>query len=133
MVETTGNELWNQDTKAPALIASHCKECGAKHFPGRRICNQCFNATLEKILLAQRGTVYAYCHVFFKKQDHDQAYYTTGYVLLEDGITVPARIVFKEQKPEVGLPVVLAAAVGGLSPEGQQMPGYYFLPEIKGV
>lgn len=86
-------------------------------------------------MLAQHGTVYAYCHVFLKKQDHDQeqACYTTGYVLLEDGITVPARIIFKEQKPEVGIPVVLAAAVGGLSPDSQQRLGYYFLPEIKGV
>ncbi|MEW5921351.1 MAG: OB-fold domain-containing protein [Bacillota bacterium] len=131
MVKTVRENLWNQDTGAPALFGSCCRKCGAKYFPARKICWRCYSTDQEKIILSQRGTVYAFCNVFFKKNENDETPYTVGYVLLEDGITMPARICCPRESLKVGTPVVLEAGVTGLFPDGKEKPGYFFKLEVK--
>lgn len=128
MTKTIQDGLWQEELGEPALIGSQCLQCGSRYFPERKFCSKCFVDKLSTVLLASSGIVFSYTQVFIKSKLIPEQPYTVGYVLLEDGITVPARLMGDKDKLEIGLPVSLAVGVTGKNSEGEEVIGYYFQP-----
>jgi uncharacterized OB-fold protein len=124
--------LWGQNKGRPALIGSCCKECGAKFFPVSKICLRCGCENLDKIFFSRRGTIYAFSRVFLKTPEINKVPYTVGYILLDDGISVPARICCPEEHLRIGMPVVLDVGVIKNFSDGEEMDGYFFKVEGEG-
>ena len=128
MSKTIQDGLWQEEFGKPLLIASQCLQCESKYFPERKICPKCYSDKLSTVLLASSGIVFSCTQVFVKSKLISEQPYTVGYVLLEDGITVPARLIGDKGKLEIGLPVSLAIGVTGKDSEGEEVIGYYFQP-----
>ncbi len=134
MAETGRDSLlWNGNTETPALLASRCRDCGTKGFPPRTVCGQCYSTIQERITLPRRGTVFAFCRLFSRGDSYGKGPQTVGYILLEDGMLIPARLLFGDELLQIGTPVVLSAGPGKPPPEKtEQQSAYYFVPENKG-
>ena len=49
---------WPRDD--PQLIGSRCADCGMVTFPRQDSCPRCASTTMEEMLLARRGTLWAW-------------------------------------------------------------------------
>lgn len=128
MAKTIQDGLWQEELGVPSLNGSQCLHCGSKYFPERKICPKCYRDKLSTVLLSSSGIVFSCTQVFIKSKLIPEQPYTVGYVLLEDGITVPARLMGDQDKLDIGLPVTLAVGVTGKNSEGEEVIGYYFQP-----
>jgi uncharacterized OB-fold protein len=132
MSKTVQENLWKEGPEGPALIGSRCEDCGAKAFPARRICPRCHSAGQSASALSRRGKIYSFTRIFIKSPVVAEVPYAVGYVLLEDGITVPARLVGPGETLKIGLPVVLEAGMTGKEPGDDENSVYCFKLEETG-
>ncbi len=82
--------------------------------------------------MARRGKVLSYTRICIDVPAVDEAPYLVGYVLLDDGISVPARLKYFDVNPDVGSAVVFEVGVTGKTAAGEAITGYYFRPERGG-
>ncbi len=82
--------------------------------------------------MSRQGKVFSYTRIFIDTPVVDEFPYLVAYVLLDDGITVPARLKHFEGSPDVGTPVELEVGVTGRTAAGEEIEGYYFRPEKGG-
>jgi len=129
VAKTIQDGLWQVELGEPSLIGSQCLQCGNKYFPERKFCPKCYRDILSTVLLNRSGIVFSCTQVFIKSKLIPEQPYIVGYVLLEDGITVPARLMGDKDKLDIGLPVSLAVGVTGKNSEGEEVIGYYFRPQ----
>lgn len=120
--------LWQEDQGVPSLIGSHCPRCGGKFFPVRKVCPHCFAEDIPEISLARRGKVYSFTQVYIKSPLITEHPYTVGYVLLDDGITIPTRFMAGGEKLAIGMTVSLEVGITGKTTDGEEIKSYYFRP-----
>ncbi len=132
MAEILQQGLWGKTAEGDTLLGSCCSNCGVKAFPHRKVCPRCCSEQQTQIPLSRRGKIYSYTRIFIEMPAMDEAHYLVGYVLLEDGITVPARLRYFDDNPEIGTTVVLETGITGKNAVGEGITGYYFRPEKGG-
>jgi len=128
VTKTIQDGLWQEELGVSSLKGSQCPQCESKYFPERKVCPKCYWDKLSTVLLSGSGIVFSCTQVFIRSKLISEHPYTVGYVLLEDGITVPARLMGDKDKLDIGLPVSLAVGVTGKNSEGEEVIGYYFQP-----
>ncbi len=117
--------------QGPALLGSRCAECGFKAFPARKICPKCYSDQQEDMFLSRRGRIHSFTRILIKTPAVAETPYIVGYVLLEDGITVPARLLCSEEEPSIGQPVVLAGGCDGEVTGREEADACFFRPETE--
>jgi len=117
--------------QGPVLLGSRCEECGFKAFPARKICPRCYSDKQAGAALSRRGKIHSFTRIFIKSPAIAETPYAVGYVLLEDGITVPARLLCSGEDPRIGLSVVLASGSTGQGPGKEEADAYFFRPETE--
>jgi uncharacterized OB-fold protein len=117
--------------QGPVLLGSRCEECGFKAFPARKICPGCYSDKQGSTVLSRRGKIHSFTRIFIKSAAIAEIPYIVGYVLLEDGITVPARLLSSGDNLKIGLPVVLAGKITGQESSGEEADAYSFRPETE--
>ena len=132
MPEMIQQGLWTDSTDGKTLLGSCCRDCGAKAFPPRRVCPKCCSKEQGEIPLSRHGKVFSYTCISIKTPAVEEAPYLVGYVLLDDGITVPARLKYFNDDLDVGSRAVLEIGVTGKTAAGKALSGYYFRPEQGG-
>ncbi len=120
-----------EGTQGPALLGSRCEECGFKAFPARKICPRCYSDKQAGAALSRRGKIHSFTRIFIKSPAVTETPYAVGYVLLEDGITVPARLLSSGDNLKIGLPVVLAGKITGQESSKEEADAYFFRPETE--
>ena len=98
---------WRHRRERYQFIGGRCCECGAVHFPLRRVCPECGSADTEERRFCGRGEVYSYS-VVYKAPAGFEGYvpYVVALIKLEEGPLVTAQLT--EVEPEdvsVGMPV----------------------------
>ena len=118
--------LWHEEQGVFSLIGSRCPQCGGKHFPARQVCSHCYAEDMPVVSFAGKGKIYAFTQVYIKSPLITEHPYAVGYVMLDDGITVPARLIAVTEQPAIGMPVVLEAGRTGQTLEGEEVHSYFF-------
>ncbi len=132
MPEIIQQGLWDDSTAGKVLIGSCCQECGAKAFPCRKICSKCSSEKQTQAPMARRGKVLSFTRILIDIPAVDESPYLVGYVLLDDGISIPARLKSFDNNLDVGSAVVFEVGVTGKTAAGEPITGYYFRPERGG-
>lgn len=94
------------------IMASRCEDSGEIYLPPRPICRVSHSRNMEWMELSGKGTIVAFTTISIvpaamaKRGYGRDRPYTTGFVALEEGPTVPARIEVSEGSAiQVGQPV----------------------------
>lgn len=74
------------------LVGSRCNACGHVTFPSRRRCPSCRSEDVSEALLGPGATVESTVELYVST-DESEAPYTLGYVALDEGPTLLARVV----------------------------------------
>jgi uncharacterized OB-fold protein len=96
---------------APFLVGSHCKSCGATHFPRRLICFECRSTELQEQLLSRRAIVYSWTTV--RVSSSRPTPYTVGYVDLPEGVRVFTTLLDHQDQLDFDHPVQLRTGPDG--------------------
>ncbi len=81
------------DGEVPALLGSHCVECGAHHFPRHDTCPYCAADDPDPVELAGEGTLWAWTAVTASPPGYlGETPYGMGVVELPEGIRVITRL-----------------------------------------
>jgi len=129
LVKSVQETIWVQEPGGPALFGSRCGDCGLKAFPARRVCAKCFSENQSAVVLSRYGSIYSFTRVFIKTPLFGEVPYAVGYVLLADGLTVPARLRCSGEFLKIGSPVVMEIETNSEKQENAGNDGYYFRPE----
>ena len=93
------------------IMACRCLDCGQNYLPPRPICPGCQARNMQWVELSGQGVLVAFTTiavvppVMAALGCGRNRPYVSGYVALEEGPTVPARIDSPEQAVRVGMPV----------------------------
>ena len=116
--------------ETPALLTSHCTDCGRRFFPRRAECPACGPGSLEEAASGNRGTVYASTIVRVPSPAGLKPPYAYGYVdLTPDGPRVFALFTGAEVEafsPGIEVELVLEAVTSNR--DGQPVIGHKFRP-----
>ena len=94
------------------IMACRCLDCGQNLLPPRPICPTCHGRNMQWVALSGQGVLVAFTSIAVApaamvQQGHSrQNPYVSGFVALEEGLTVPARIECAQHPLRVGTPVV---------------------------
>ena len=111
------------------LMAVKCSKCGRLLVPPRMLCPDCYSSNFQWIQLSGRGKLQTYSVVHIApKAFASEAPYTIGIVRLDEGVSLPGRILLnKGQEVEVGMDLTVdfeSAQTNGWP----QWPRYVFKP-----
>lgn len=87
------------------LIGTHCKNCGSKFFPQRKICPKCRRTgSIEDFKFSGKGEIYSYTTVCAPPQGFEYlAPYVLAIVEMTEGPFITAQIVdCKPEEVEIG-------------------------------
>lgn len=96
------DELFTWPSARPHLIGSRCVSCGVHTFPSQQGCPRCSATDMERVLLAERGTLWTWTSQDFRPKsppyagpETDETYspFYLGYVELEGQLKVETRLV----------------------------------------
>ena len=121
----------------PALLASRCRDCGAKAFPVNPSCTACGGENLESFELPRRGTLWAWTvQRFMPKSPYHSSEtpdtftpYGVGYIELPGALRIESRL--QENDPAVlrsGIAMELVFYVHRTEPDGTEVINYAFKP-----
>jgi uncharacterized OB-fold protein len=129
--------LLDLDGERPSLIGSRCTHCGEVYFPASRGCTRCLATEMEACDLGSKGILWSWTiQAFLPKPPYnsgeteaDFAPYGVGYVAMPSGIKVESRLtVANPEKLAIGMPMALAVAPYGKTPEGAELLTFVFRP-----
>jgi uncharacterized OB-fold protein len=129
--------LLHLDGDRPSLIGSRCTHCGEVYFPASRGCTRCLGTELEACDLGSEGILWSWTiQAFLPKPPYnsgeteaDFAPYGVGYVEMPSGIKVESRLTIADpEKLSIGMPMALAVAPYGKTPEGAELLTFVFRP-----
>lgn len=111
-----------------ALAANRCNACGQVYFPkAGQGCLNCFEKTLEDVLLSRQGKLYSYTVVHMPASGF-QPPYAVGFVDLPEGVRVFAPLETAEGKPfKVGMKMELRVGTLWVE-EDLEVTGFKFGP-----
>jgi uncharacterized OB-fold protein len=91
------------------LMAVRCSKCGKLLVPPRAFCPDCYCSSLRWVELRGRGKLQTFSVVHIAPKSFTvQAPYTIGIVKLEEGVSLPGRILLsKDEEPEIGMDLVV--------------------------
>jgi len=109
------------------LMAVKCKKCNRILAPPRMLCPSCYSSDLRWIQLSGRGQLHTFSMInIAPKRFASQAPYTVGIVKLQEGISLPGRIMLdKPRDAQIGMDVIVdfePAQMDGWP----QLPRYFF-------
>jgi uncharacterized OB-fold protein len=109
----------------PRLIGGRCRNCQALSFPRAAVCVSCFSEDIEKVQLAEEGTLYSYSIVHQAPKGWAVPY-ALGYVDLPDNVRVLAHLDAPAEKIAINMPMRLAVGVVGTDASGAPLLSYTF-------
>ena len=113
------------------LMAVKCKKCEKLFVPPRVVCPNCYSSNLHWVQLSGKGKLRTYSVVHIApKNFQSQAPYTIGIVKLEEGVSLPGRILLdKDEEATIGMDLIVdfEEAV----PEGWPRLQRYFFRQAK--
>lgn len=107
----------------PVLIGSHCRECGADHFPPKPACPDCACSTVEPTELPRDGTLHSWTIVRIPAPGIEPPF-LLGEIHLPNGLRVTSRL--EPGDYELGQTVRLAAGIVRQDDGMGQLTGYFF-------
>lgn len=124
---------------APVLRGNRCLRCGEPFFPAARGCTRCGSTELQSCDLGSRGTLWTWTRQMFRPKppydgsDPPQGFqpYAVGYVELDCGLKVEARLCTDDQVLAIGMPMRLVLEVYRRDPDGTEVRSFAFVPEAK--
>jgi uncharacterized OB-fold protein len=142
MQVSINEELFTWPSDDPHLIASQCIECETVNFPASPSCPACCGASVEKIKLATRGTLWSWTVQNFPPKsppyigdDLDENFqgYGVGYIELPNQLRVESRLsVADPAKLEIGMEMELRIVPFTTNKDGQEIMNYVFAPATRG-
>lgn len=116
-----------EDAEGGRLLGNKCTSCGHIYFPKTRFCFNCFERSMEEVVLSRRGKLYSYT-IGRMASTHFQPPYAVGLVDLPEGVRVFAPLKMTEDKPfKVGMD--MEVVIEELWQENdKQVIGYKFKP-----
>jgi uncharacterized OB-fold protein len=109
----------------PRLIGGRCRNCQVLSFPRAAVCVSCFSEDIEKVQLAEEGTLYSYSIVHQAPKGWAVPY-ALGYVDLPDNVRVLAHLDAPAEKIAINMPMRLAVGVVGADASGAPLLSYTF-------
>jgi uncharacterized OB-fold protein len=109
----------------PRLIGGRCGNCQALSFPRAAVCVSCFSEDIEKVQLAEQGTLYSYSIVHQAPKGWAVPY-ALGYVDLPDNVRVLAHLDAPAEKIAINMPMRLSVGVVGADASGAPLLSYTF-------
>jgi len=109
----------------PRLIGGRCRNCQVLSFPRAAVCVGCFSEDIEKVQLAEEGTLYSYSIVHQAPKGWAVPY-ALGYVDLPDNVRVLAHLDAPAEKIAINMPMRLAVGVVGADASGAPLLSYTF-------
>lgn len=115
------------DGGPPRMIGGKCRICGVKTVMVRAICPGCWaEKSQDEIFLARHGTLYAFTVIHQSPTGFD-APYSMGYVDLESGLRVLARVTaYHPALLRAGATVEFSVGPLGIDSEGRTLIGPIF-------
>ena len=116
-----------EDAEGGRLFGNKCASCGHIYFPKARFCFNCFDKSMEEVVLSRRGKLYSYT-IGRMASTHFQPPYAVGLVDLPEGVRVFAPLKMTEDKPfKIGMN--MEVVIEELWQENdKQVIGYKFKP-----
>jgi uncharacterized protein len=118
------------DEPSAALLGSHCRSCGAHHFPRHDTCPYCAAEDPEPAELSDHGQLWAWTAVTAPPPGYlGDVPYGIGVVELPEGIRVIARLTESDPAAlELGQPMALRIVTLHTTDDGDQVVSYAFAP-----
>jgi len=129
--------LLRLDGDRPSLLGSRCRSCGEVYFPASRGCTRCLGTDLEAFDLGSEGILWSWTiQGFLPKSPYNSGEteadfqpYGVGYVEMPSGIKVESRLTVADPGAlRIGMPMELALAPYGVTPEGGDVLTFVFRP-----
>lgn len=126
----------------PSLLGSRCRGCGEVYFPASGGCTRCLGTDLEAFEIGSEGILWSWTiQGFLPKAPYDSGEtevdfkpYGVGYVEMPSGIKVESRLTVADpDELRIGMPMELAVAPYGVTPEGDQRLTFVFRPAAGGA
>jgi len=113
------------------LMAAKCTKCRKLLVPPRVICPGCYSSGFRWVTLSGRGRLQTFSVVHIPpKRFAAQAPYAIGIVKLEEGVSLPGRILLdKGEEPQIGMN--LTVGFEDAQPEGWPPWKRYFFKSAK--
>jgi uncharacterized OB-fold protein len=121
------SRLWIETENGPKLVGGSCSACGARRFPFVDVCSICRAGSMEAVPLANEGVLYAFTSVHVLPKGF-VAPHVVGFVDLDDGIRVFAKVECDPASTQIGARVHLALGSRGLDATGKSVLTYVFRP-----
>jgi uncharacterized OB-fold protein len=115
------------------LEGSHCRPCGALHFPGRKVCPACGAAQSEPHRFRGEGTVWSFSELYQLQRGHPKDVpQLVGLIRLDEGPLILAQITDAEpEQLSIGMRVqMVSRLIRSLGEQGYRVYGYKFRPVI---
>jgi uncharacterized OB-fold protein len=90
--------IFREEAAGGLLLGNKCVSCGRIYFPKTEFCFDCFEKTMEEVLLSRRGKLYSYTFGRLPA-GHFQPPYAVGLVDMPEGVRIFAPLKMTEDKP----------------------------------
>jgi uncharacterized OB-fold protein len=116
-----------QDAEGGRIHGNKCKSCGHIYFPKAQFCFECFNRSMEEIVLSRHGKLYTYT-IGRMASTHFQPPYAIGLVDMPEGVRVFAPLKKTEDETfKIGMEMELVIEELWRE-DDKQVIGYKFKP-----